>query len=155
MTQYMNQLAQTTLKGKLDQQGNPNVFSGRVGQDQATALVPAQAVKLADTTSKIPEFLAAATGEAIFGFVTYSLRKNSFAKGEALEVAAADCVMYMEANTTIAKGAEVETIASGQKVTTALGTNTKVGFAFDKASAQGDLIRVLIKTPCFNETPST
>jgi len=146
MSLSMNQFNLIPIKGQLDQNINPNVFSCRVGQSQATSLVPGQAVTYANTTSKIPEVLAATATDPIFGFVPYSIKKNTFAAGEAIDVVIDGGVMYMEADAAIAQGAEVEIIASGQTVTTALGTNTKVGIAFDKAAAD-DIFRVLIKTP--------
>jgi hypothetical protein len=143
-----NQFSQSANKGSLDLSINPNVISGRVAQSQSTKLVSGQAVALANTLSKIPEFVAASATDNIWGFVCYSLMKNSFKAGDAITIASKGSYMYMEANGAIAQGAEVEIVADGQKITTALGTNSKIGFAFDKASALGDLIRVFIDTPC-------
>ena len=51
----------------------------------------------------------------------------------------------MEASAAIARGATLEIEPSGEKVVTRT-TGTVIGRALDKASADGDLIRVLIST---------
>jgi hypothetical protein len=55
-------------------------------------------------------------------------------------------VMYMEASAAIARGAPVMPVVTGSKVATATVGKTVIGFAFDKASADGSLIRVYLKT---------
>jgi hypothetical protein len=53
--------------------------------------------------------------------------------------------MFMEASAAIARGADLEIVPTGVKVVTKT-TGTSIGRALDKATADGDLIRVLIKT---------
>jgi hypothetical protein len=51
----------------------------------------------------------------------------------------------MEASAAIARGADLEIVPTGNKVVTQ-STGTSIGRALDQAAADGDLIRVLVKT---------
>lgn len=154
MSLQLNQFAMQPVVGQLDQSINPNIFSVRVGQAQATPLVPGQAIKLANTASPIPEVLAAAANDPIFGFICYSLKQATFNAGDSLTVAGHNTIMYMQANAAITQGAKVETIAASTTVTTALGTNTKAGFAYDKATSANQIFRVLIEVPSLSTQTS-
>ena len=88
-----------------------------------------------------------ATSEAddIFGFLPYEVRKNSYVAGDFIRVASFFGVMKMEASAAIVRGADLEILPAGNKVSTKAG-GTSIGRALDIAAADGDLIRVLIKT---------
>lgn len=145
--QNPNQFYQMVLKGKLDLMFNTGVLSGKIDDTETGTLLPGTAVKINDVASKIPNFLEAAATDKIFGFIKYNNKDQNFVAGQRVEVAFSESVMYMEAGGAIAAGASVEIVATGNKVVTANGTNTIVGVCLDKAAADGDLVRVLIKTP--------
>lgn len=147
MSVNINQFAQTPTKGQADLSLNPNTLGCQVTSDEATALVPGQAVKLVDSLGGVPKVTAVtADTDDIFGVVLYNVKNATFPALQALEVAAQDNVVYMEASAAIARGAKVMYVVTGQKVATATAGKTVVGFAFDKATASGDLIRVYLLT---------
>lgn len=145
MALNINQFGMTQVQGAPDLQFNGSVISGQVEASQATAIVAGQALKLVDNASPIPQFLAAtANTDKIFGFALRNLKDPSFEAGERLEVAMGGTVMYMTAGAAIVRGKQVEIVFGTVKVITYAGVNTIVGYALDKAAADGDLIRVFI-----------
>ncbi len=83
------------------------------------------------------------TAQTPLGVIPYGLRINTYAKGEDLSVAADGMVVVLETEAAIARGASVEYNPATQQVRT-LAAGTKVGEAFDVATAVGDLIRIKI-----------
>lgn len=148
MAQTTNQFGQTQVAGDLDLQFPGNVISGQVYASEATALVAGQAVKLVDSAGGVPKVTALTSNtDAIFGFAVRNLKDTDFAAGTRLELAQMNATMYMTANGAIARGADVEYVYGTGKVTTALGVNPVCGYALDKAAADGDLIRVVVRVP--------
>lgn len=147
--QSQNQFRQSVEQGQLDLKFNPGVFAAQVDTTQVLPLEPGQPVTLVDSAGGIPKVIAAATDSAnIFGFVMWNVKKSSFAAGDTIEIAGFnDNVMYMTASAAIARGAEIAVVIASKKVVTAVATDRIVGYAFDKAAADGDLIRVRILLP--------
>lgn len=144
MTALSNQFTITPVKGQLTGAPNWDTLNCIVDANQASALVPGQAVLIKDVAgAQIPVEDIAAVGNDIFGFVTYSVKKDSYGAGEQIKIAKDGDIMYMEASAAIARGADVEVVISGNKVATQ-SAGTTIGKALDKAAADGDLIRVLI-----------
>lgn len=141
-----NQFRQSVVKGLADLRMNTNVIPCRVDSDEASALVAGQCVSLEDVAGGAPVVTAIADDEAnVFGVVLYNLKDTDYLADEAVEIASAGSVVYMEASAAIARGAEVMPVVTGAKVATAAGlSKAKIGIALDKAAADGDLIRVLI-----------
>lgn len=148
MTQLSNQFAMTPEKGMvaLSHGGTEMSYYCQVADDESTALVPAQAVKLVDVAGKTIRVTAAtAASDETFGFVAKSVKRDDFKADEILQVARTGSVIMMEASAAIARGASVMIVVSGQKVATQTAGNKVVGIALDKAAADGDLIRVEIQ----------
>ena len=144
MTQTSNQFSQSVEKGMLTLDPNWATLNTQVSVNEAGTLVAGQAVLIEDAAgAQIPVIKAAATGNAIFGFVTYNVRTDSYTAQDQVKIAKSGDVMYMEAGAAIARGADVEVVITGNKVQTQ-SAGTTVGKALDKAAADGDLIRVLI-----------
>ena len=152
MSQLINQFKQSTDQGQIDNPtGAAQVLSCIVGSGQATALVAGQAVKLSDTATGIPEIVSiAANTDQIFGFVVLTAKDATYAAGSVVEIAISGTIMHMTAGAAIARGAKLETVYTTKKVITNAGTNTICGWAFDKAAADGDLIRVWIEAVALN-----
>lgn len=148
MTQTPNQFNQTPQKGDVDLITSTGAtLTVRLASGSAT-VVPGEAVKIVDSTSKVPEVTAlTADTDSSFGFVLRNFKDEDREAGENLEIGIAGQVVYLEAGAAIARGAGVEVDASTKKVITSAGTNPIVGTALDKVAADGDLIRVLIATP--------
>lgn len=146
MSQLLNQFSQSAVKGLVDLQLSKNTFPCVVKSDESTPLVPGQGVKIADVAGgAIVVTALTADTDKVFGYVAYNLKDSSFAAGSFVEVASGLAVMYLEASAAIARGAEVMPVITGSKVATATAGKSIAGHALDKAAADGDLIRVLIK----------
>ena len=149
MTQNINQFGQTPDVGDLDLQFPGQVLTCAVSGASADTFVPGQAVRLADVAGPgVPKVIAlSANTQPAFGFVVRNLKDANYTANEALEVAIGKSVMFMTAGAAIVPGAKVEVVYTTNKVITAAGTNPMVGFALDKATADGQIIRVLVTTP--------
>lgn len=146
MTQTSNQFAQTTEKGLLSEAINHNIFNVRIDPASVATLNGGAPIKIVDVAGEqIIVDLATAAADDIFGFLPIGIKKNEFVAGDLYEVAINMSVMYMEASAAIARGADLEILPAGVKVVTQ-SAGTSIGRALDKATADGDLIRVLIKT---------
>jgi len=149
MTLAINQFAQSQVQGALDLEGfGSNVITAQVDAAQSTPLVAGQAVKLATTGGGVPKVIAlSANTDATFGFVVRNLKDANFPLSSNVEIALFGSIMYMTAGGAITRGASVEVSYTTNKVVTSGGTNPVIGFAYDKAAADGDLIRVYIQAP--------
>lgn len=149
MVQSSNQFAMTQQKGAVDLNGfGSNVMNGEIATAEAATLIAGQAVKMEDSANGLPKILkTTADTDDVFGFITRNLKDSDFVAGDRCEVAMDGTVVYMEAGAAIARGVSVEVVAATAKVITAVGVNPKSGITLDKAAADGDLIRVLVKTP--------
>lgn len=148
MTQILNQTRPTSEKGMLDLAINWNLFDCRIDPASVADFSDANgfAVKIVGVAGKsIMIDLATAAADDIFGFLPYEVKTNSYAAGDFVRVASFFGVMKMEASAAIARGADLEIVPTGNKVVTKAG-GTSIGRSLDIAAADGDLIRVLIKT---------
>lgn len=152
--QSPNQFKQSVVQGQLDLRFNGETISCQIDASEAGTLVPGEAVKLVDSAGGIPkvEKIAADTDE-IFGFINYDIKNADFKAEDACEVSRAGNIMHMTASAAIARGVEVCYANASVKVKNLVATNTIVGYALDKAAADGDLIRVVIATPSFKVAP--
>lgn len=143
-----NQFALETVQGQLDLLAPGTVISGAVSASQATPIVAGQAVKLEDSAGGVPKFLSlGGDTEDTFGFMVRNIKDINRSASDALEVAIAGAVMVMTAGAAIGRGEKVEVVSATNKVIESAGVNPVVGYALDKAAADGDLIRVYITTP--------
>ncbi len=149
MAQSQNQFKQSPVKGQLDLALEPNTIQCVVDPNQVTALVPGQAVVLSNLSDQIPMVAgAAARTDDIFGFVNYDLKLGSFGAGDRVSISFfRGNVQYMEAAAAFAPYVRLEPVISGSTVQTAVSGGRVIGFALDKASAAGDLVRVVIDLP--------
>lgn len=146
MTQLMNQFVQSVEKGLLDLRLNPNTISCEVHSSQVTPLLPGQAVKIYDDAGGVPKVVACSVDtDKIFGIVALSIKDQSFPALSALEIASENNVIYMQSSAAIARGAKVMYVVSGEKIATSTNGKSVVGFAFDKATAADQFIRVYLQ----------
>lgn len=150
-TQNPNSFAQSAQVGMIDLMTEPTTISVVVDSTQATALYPGMPVKMVDGTSKIPTVIGcSADTDQVLGFINYNVKNRSFVAGDTMEISMNGNVMYLYASAAIARGAQVcVTTAAQSSVGPLVSTARIVGWAVDKASAQGALIRVFIQTPSF------
>ncbi len=148
MTQLVNQFELGKEKGQLDMKFGQNVIQVRAN----VALTAGQAVKIVDVAGGIPNVDAAGDTDEVFGFVTYDLKKNTVASGEVCAIALKESVMYMTAGAAFAPMTELMHVLATLKVITATGVTKCIsGWALDKASADGDVVRVYITSPSFKK----
>ena len=109
------------------------------------ALTAGDIVKIKDVAGPITTVVkVAAATDKVFGVVAYdSARKVDYAEGEILNIAYDYSIVKMEANTTIAAGAEVAAVPNGMKVATAASGNVAFGQACIQAAA-GELVPVML-----------
>ncbi len=146
-----NQFAQTPLLGVIDQRFDYNTTPCQIGPDVVGSLYAGQAVKIVDSIDGVPKVqpITASTDE-VFGFINFDVKSQSFVAGSRCEVSQAGNVMYLYATTAIARGAQVTvSFAYLGGVAAKVTSDDIVGYAFDKATAAGQLIRVKLSTPSF------
>jgi hypothetical protein len=156
MTQSLNQFAQSVEKGTLDLKLNNNVIQGRVYHSASASLIAGQAVKLIDVAGGVPVVDACGDTDVVFGYVCLMHKETTYPIDSAIEIAMTGSTMYMIAGASIASGARVMHVASSGKVITATGVTKYIsGAVLDKATADGDLVRVVTLTwPNINQ-PAT
>jgi len=141
MTQNVNQFGMSLEKGVLAL-SKENLFDFQIDSSSVATIPSGSAVK--QTGSNICD-LATAASDSIFGFVLYESRKSSFVAKDFVRVASTGTTIMMEASAAILIDADLEIVPTGEKVATK-SAGTSIGTALDAAAADGDLIRVLIKT---------
>lgn len=151
MTQTLNQFVQAPVKGQPDLSRNIRTVSAVVYASESAALVPGQPVKRLDATGGVPVVSACtANTDTVFGFVQYSGINASFAAGKSVEISTGfDDMIYLEAGEAMVVGTKVMIQVTGSKVVTATAGKPISGYTYDKAAADGDLIRVSLACPAY------
>ena len=150
VTQNMNQFEQSPIKGNIAAIVNPNTIS--VVIDPASALnsvAPLYAgdmVALSNAVGSAIMVDKAIANSTMFGVVIYTPKKDKFVAGDALEVAMAGSVVYMEAENAVARGESLQYVPGTSVVKPWVNAvETAIGIALDKSAASaGNLIRVLV-----------
>lgn len=151
-TQNINSFAQAPFLGMLDLKVGPtNVVAMQIDTTQATALYAGAAVNVVNNGNGIPTVIAStADTDSVAGFIVYDIKSASYIAGNRCEVAMKDTCMYLYATTAITRFAQVVLdLTSPGSVQAATGSDTIVGYAYDQATAYGQLIRVILTTPSF------
>lgn len=151
--QSPNQFAMTSLLGMIDLRFPYNSVSVQIDATQATALYAGSAVKMYDSVDGVPKVVGcSANSDEVLGFINFDIKSTSFVANSMAEISMAGNVMYLYATGAIARGAQVslDLTTNGGVRSAAGNTGDKiVGWAYDKATAAGQLIRVFLKTPSF------
>lgn len=146
MTQLQNQFQQSAEKGQMDLKFAAGTISCSVDSSAPANLVAGDLVKLVDSAGGVPKVIKiTADTDDVFGVVLYSFKDASYPDLASVEIAAfRGAVVYMESSAAIARGAKVMPVVSGSKVATATVGKRVIGQALDKATASGELIRVVV-----------
>lgn len=151
--QSPNAFAQSPQLGMIDMRFPYNTVAVQIDASQSTALYPGAAVKMVDSAGGVPKVVGcSANSDEVLGFINYNIKNVTFEAGDAAEISMGGNVMFLYAVGAIARGAQVQLDLStngGVKTKTGSSGADIVGWALDKASAAGDLIRVFITTPSF------
>ena len=151
MALSQNQFAQSVVQGMHGLRPSSKVISAQIDTSSAGGLVAGQPVKLVDSAGGVPKVVeCAANTDTVLGFIVYDLKKASHAVDDAVEIDTGfDDVMWMTAGAAIARGALLMIQVSGVKVVTATTGKPIIGWAMDKAAADGDLIKVSLSCPAY------
>lgn len=151
--QNQNQFTESVVVGQLDQYFNYNSMAVQIDASQATPLTAGQPVKMVDSAGGVPKVVAcAANSDNVLGFINYNVKDAAYAAGAMCQISLAGNVIYLVAVGAIARGAQVQVDLSyigGVKTKTGSSGASIVGWAVDKATAAGQLIRVHVSTPSF------
>ncbi len=130
-----------------------NTVSAQIDSSQATPLYAGAAVKIVDSADGVPKVVGcSADSDEVFGFINYDVKSVTFPAGAPCELSQAGNVMYLYATGAIARGVQVSldlTTKGGVRLAAGNTGDDIVGFAFDKATAAGQLIRVRLGVPSF------
>lgn len=148
-----NQFAQSEYLGVIDMRFPYNSVSVQIDASQAAALYAGSAVKMVDSAGGVPKVVGcSADSDEVLGFINFDIKTVQFLAGAQAEISMGGNVMYLYSTGAIARGAQVVlTLTTNGGVAAATGSSAKriVGWAYDKATAAGELIRVFLKTPSF------
>jgi hypothetical protein len=160
-----NAFTETPILGMLDQRYNYNVKECAVDPTQSGTIYAGQAMKFpaVPVLGGVPQLIACtANADVVQGFIVFDIKNQGYAKpglagqlgaagtNSRFELAQGGCVIYLWATGVITRGAQVCLDVSSPGGVQATGNSAEVvGFAYDGASASGQLIRVELKTPSF------
>jgi hypothetical protein len=116
-------------------------------------LFAGSAVKMYNSAGGAPKYVACtADSDKVQGFINFNIKDAQFAAGAPVEISSGGNVMYLYANAAIARGGQVILdLTSPGTVGPVTGSSgsTIVGYAYDEATAYGQLIRVYLQLPGF------
>lgn len=148
-----NQFAQTPLLGVIDMRYDYDTVAVQIDVSQVTPLTFGAAVKMVDSADGVPKVVGCtADTDSVLGFINFDMKTVAFVAGSMAEISMAGNVLYLYATGAISRGVQVSLdVTTNGGVRSAAGNtgNTIVGWAFDKATTAGQLIRVFLKTPSF------
>lgn len=154
-TQSQNQFAQAPFLGMVDMKFPYNTVSVEIDVSESGTLYAGSPVKMYANASNLkgpPKVVAcSASDDEVLGYINYDVKSQSFVAGSMAEISMAGNVVYLYATAAITRGVEVtlELSTNGGVKAAASNSDTIVGWAYDGASAGGQLIRVFLKTPSF------
>lgn len=148
-----NQFAMSEFLGVLDLRFNPNTVSVQIDDSQVGDLIGGQAVKIVDVADGVPKVIGcSANSDGCIGFLNFSQKDRKFSAGDFAEMSMDGNCMYLWATGPISRYGRVQLDVSTKGGVAALVGSSGasiVGYAYDKASAGGQLIRIMIKAPTF------
>lgn len=148
-----NQFAQSAYLGMIDMRFPYNTISVQIDATQATALYAGAAVKMVDSSGGVPKVVGcSAESDEVLGFINFDIKTVSFVAGVGAEISMAGNVMYLYSTAAFARGVQLTldlTTNGGVHAASGETGDTIIGWAFDKATAAGQLVRVFLLTPSF------
>lgn len=149
-SQGMNQFSMAAILGQLDLQSGPkNVVAAQVDVSQLTPLYPGQPIKFVNNPYGIPTVVAAGI-DMPNGYIVYDQKSPSFPAGARCELARTQTCIWLYATTVIERGKLVildPDVASGVQQASGISELPIIGEAFDSATAEGQLIRIILNVP--------
>lgn len=140
----LNQFTIEPQAGDMVYAPNRPQLSVKVAADEATALIPGRAVKIASTDRDMLKVTAAAVTEMPYGVVLRNERQTQFGANEVCTIARDGDIVWLPAKAAITVGAKLQFTVDGEVAATATATNFYLGVALTPATAAGDLVQVEI-----------
>lgn len=148
-----NQFTIAPFLGMTDMRMNTNTVAVQIDASEAGTSYAGQAVKIYDSAGGVPKVVkCSANSDDVFGFINFDIKSKSYVAGDKCEISQSGNVIYLYATAAIARGAQVQLDIStpgGVAPKTGSSGADLVGYAFDKATVAGDLIRVRLASPSF------
>lgn len=142
----LNQFAPNQpLPGLYVYQANlPQIHNAVISANQSTALTYGAIVTLDSSVSNIdaPVVKQAAVTDNIFGVITYSPIKASWAKGERVALARANDIVWLQAAGAVAQGAVLYFNSSNKVTSSATAGNSIIGKAITSCANANDFVQV-------------
>lgn len=156
--QNPNQFSQAPYLGMIDMRFPYNSVAVEIDASQVGAITAGCAVKLVDSAGGVPKVVAcSAASDEVFGFINYDIKTVAFSAGMPCEVSMSGNVMYLYATEAVSRGAQVvlstPTVGGVKPSSSGSSGDNICGWAYDKASAGGQLIRVFLKSPSYAFVP--
>lgn len=149
-----NQFQMAQYLGTVDQQYNYNTQSVQFDVTQPAAVSAGIAVKIVDSADGVPKVVSCtANSDAVWGFVNYDIKSIGYSAGSVAGISQAGNVIYLYATTAIPRGSRVTldvTTVGGVGVLVGSSGAAIVGYAIDKATTAGQLIRVHVLAPSYS-----
>lgn len=147
-TLQMNQIGQMMTAGVVDPRMAPATVSVQIDQSQSGILYPGAAVKFVDSAGGIPKVVGCtANSDDVAGFLNFDTLHAGFQAGDAAEMSMSGNGIYLYATAPCTRGGHLQLDLTTQggvtPVVNASGAAV-VGWAYDKATAAGQLIRVIL-----------
>lgn len=140
----LNQFTIEPQAGDMVYAPNRPQLSVKVATNEAAALIPGRAVKLASTDRDMLRVTAAAVTDMPYGVVLRNERQASFGANEVCAIARDGDIVWLPAKAAIAVGAKLQFTVDGEVAATTTATNFYIGVALTPATAAGDLVQVEI-----------
>lgn len=153
-----NQFQQVPYPGTIDMRFPYNTVSVMIDTSQVTPLVCGAPVKIVDSAGGVPKVVGcSADTDEVFGYLNYSGKDINFPAGAPAEISQSGNYVWLYATAAIARGAQVQLDGltgnwpNGVGVKTITGSSgaNVVGYAYDKATAPNQLIRVRLDAPSY------
>jgi len=154
MTVNMNQFKKTVFAGQMDLKagGLDSSFTVRIDPDSSAEDIEAgTGLKFVDGGANDPngvplvDVISGDTDKAD-GARIYDAKNGLAQPGDIVQMSFEGGVQFFEASAALARGVAVALDQSAPGEIQALGSNAQLGILLDKAFADGDIVRVIIKT---------
>lgn len=145
-----NQFAQSSVAGKTDLALNFNTVGVEVDSSETGIVFSGSPLKITTTDGGVPKVVkATADTDRIHGYANYNPKQTQYRAGDRLQMSMAGNCITIPAGGAIGRGLNVTLQAAPACVNQATGSSGDriVGWAYDGASAPGELIRVILNTP--------
>lgn len=152
-TVSQNTFTEGPFLGMIDQRFDYNTTPVQIDVSQSGSLYAGQAVKIVDNAGGVPKVIGCtANTDEVLGFINFDIKTTVYVAGDKAEISQNGNVVYLYATAAIARGVQVSLDITTKGGVRAAAGNTGddiVGYAFDKSSAAGTLIRVKVSVPSF------